>query len=126
MSKRKYRIRPSEKAGYTPGKFVVQYYDPSYKVWFDASDPKATEEEAAARIQELESGEKDVPTPAGNVKVGDKLRTTKGARTVVAVEPTSWPNGQDAVRIVYDADGERLDLTLWPSSGMTVVQKEEV
>jgi hypothetical protein len=120
--KRKYRMQPSEKAGYLPGKFVVQYYEAGYKVWFDASDP-LTKEDAQARIKEQEQVI-DNPTPAGDVKVGDRLSTTKGTRPVVAVEPTSWPNGQDAVRIVYEIDGgERNNLTLWPGSGLTVVEE---
>lgn len=38
--KRKYRMVPSEQAGYTPGLFVVQYRDPDVKRWFDIGDPK--------------------------------------------------------------------------------------
>lgn len=116
--KRKYRIQPSAKAGYTPGKFVVQYYDPSYKVWFDASDPMS-QRDAAERVAEEEQVIGN-PTPAGGVKIGDQLHTPKGARTVTAVEPMSLRNGQDAVRIVYEADGRLRYLTLWPNSGLTV------
>lgn len=34
------RIVPSEKAGYTPGKFVVQYKGGN-GIWFDIGDPKS-------------------------------------------------------------------------------------
>lgn len=122
MSKRKYRIQPSGKAGYSPGKFVVQYYDASYKVWFDASDPMS-KEDAEARIKEQEQVVGN-PTPAGEVKAGDQLHTTEGTGSVVANEPTKWGNGQDARRIVYEVDGRRSDLTLWPNSGVTVAHEE--
>lgn len=39
--KRKYRVTPSENAGYAPGQYVVQYYDPNMRVWFDMGEPKS-------------------------------------------------------------------------------------
>jgi hypothetical protein len=50
--KRNYRKVPSERAGYGPGLWVVQYYDRDMRVWFDVGDP-LTVAEAQARLSEL-------------------------------------------------------------------------
>ena len=39
MTARKYRLTPSERAGYGPGSWVVQYYDQAIGQWFDHGDP---------------------------------------------------------------------------------------
>lgn len=52
--KRKYRRFPSERAGYGPGLWVVQYYDRDMRVWFDVGDP-LNSEQASARLAELRS-----------------------------------------------------------------------
>lgn len=44
------RIVPSERAGYTPGKFVVQYKSAD-GMWFDIGDPKS-KADAAARARD--------------------------------------------------------------------------
>lgn len=46
---RRYRVVPSEKAGYAPGLSVLQYFDPDIRVWFDIGDPKS-EAEAQAQL----------------------------------------------------------------------------
>jgi len=38
-ARKKYRMVPSEQAGYGPGKFVVQYFDHEVRAWFDVGDP---------------------------------------------------------------------------------------
>lgn len=50
--KRAYRMVPSDKAGYGPGLFVVQYFDQEARVWFDVGDP-LTETEALERLRVL-------------------------------------------------------------------------
>lgn len=54
--RRKYRAQPSEKVGYGPGLYVVQYYDTEARVWFDMGDP-VPEGEARARVSRLLSAQ---------------------------------------------------------------------
>lgn len=42
---------PSENAGYTPGRWVVQKYDATMKVWFDVGDA-LPEGDAKVRLRE--------------------------------------------------------------------------
>lgn len=51
---RKYRKVPSDKAGYGPGLWVVQYFDREMRAWFDVGDP-LTDAEASARLSDLRS-----------------------------------------------------------------------
>lgn len=53
----KFRKVPSEQAGYTPGRFVVQHYDRDAKVWFDVGDP-LDEATADARLAACREGTK--------------------------------------------------------------------
>lgn len=55
MSTTTYRMVPSEKAGYAPGKHVVQYHDPVIGRWFDVGDP-LTEDAARARLRDRRDG----------------------------------------------------------------------
>ena len=49
---RKYRMVPSEKAGYGPGRWVVQYYARDMRVWFDVGD-QLNREQAQERLDAL-------------------------------------------------------------------------
>lgn len=47
------RLVPSERAGYKPGKYVVQYKDGN-GMWFDIGDPKSKPAaDAVARVEAL-------------------------------------------------------------------------
>jgi hypothetical protein len=48
---RNLRIVPSERTGYAPGKYVLQYKDKN-GMWFDIGDPKSKREAEAARKRE--------------------------------------------------------------------------
>jgi hypothetical protein len=56
-SPRRYRVVPSERAGYAPGRWQVQYYAPDIGRWFDHGDPRATKALARARITWAETGQ---------------------------------------------------------------------
>lgn len=47
-----FRMVSSEKAGYGPGQWVVQYHDPEAAVWFDVGDP-LDHDAARARLSRL-------------------------------------------------------------------------
>jgi hypothetical protein len=54
--KRTYRRVPSERAGYGPGQWVVQYKDTVIGRWFDVGDP-LSEEDAQRRLDELRAAQ---------------------------------------------------------------------
>lgn len=49
---KRYRMLPSDQAGYAPGLYVVQYRDDSLGLWFDVGDP-LSHADALARLRDL-------------------------------------------------------------------------